>query len=69
MRKFSTAEANNHFGDLIDATRIQPVPVTKCEKPLEAALGVTEYERAMAFADQIPLSRKTRPKTIKRKLS
>ena len=45
MRKFSSAEAKNHFGELVDAARLAPVAVTKYDKPFVVVLSAEEYER------------------------
>ena len=45
MRKFSSAEAKNHFGELVDAARLGPVAVTKYDKPFVVVLSAEEYER------------------------
>lgn len=48
MRTFSSADAKNHFGELIDAARIAPVAVTKYDKPFVVVMGVDEFERLRA---------------------
>ncbi len=45
MRTFSSADAKNRFGDLIDAARISPVAVTKYDKPFVVVMGVEEFDR------------------------
>lgn len=45
MRTFSSADAKNHFGELIDAARIAPVAVTKYDKPFVVVMGIDEFER------------------------
>ena len=32
MRKFTSAHAKNHFGELIDAARAEPVAITKYDR-------------------------------------
>ena len=32
MRKFTAAQAKNHFGELIDAARTAPVAITKYDR-------------------------------------
>jgi prevent-host-death family protein len=60
MRTFSSADAKNRFGDLIDAARIEPVAVTKYDKPFVVVMGIDEFERLKSKAD---IARKTgRPK-------
>lgn len=45
MRTFSSADAKNRFGDLIDAARISPVAVTKYDKPFVVVMGIDEFEK------------------------
>lgn len=45
MRTFSSADAKNRFGDLIDAARIAPVAVTKYDKPFVVVMGIDEFEK------------------------
>jgi prevent-host-death family protein len=45
MRTFSSADAKNHFGELIDAARLAPVAVMKYDKPFVVVMGVEEFER------------------------
>jgi len=45
MRTFSSADAKNRFGDLIDAARIAPVSVTKYDKPFVVVLSAEEFRR------------------------
>lgn len=42
MRKFSSADAKNHFGELVDAARLEPVAVTKYDKPFVVVMAVEE---------------------------
>ena len=60
MRTFSSADAKNRFGDLIDAARISPVAVTKYDKPFVVVMGIDEFERlkSKGFVRQKP----SRPK-------
>lgn len=48
MRMFSSAQAKNHFGELIDAARLAPVAVTKYDKPFVVVMAVEEFERLSA---------------------
>ena len=52
MRNFSSAEAKNHFGELVDAARIAPVAVTKYDKPFVVVMAVEEYERLTELKKQ-----------------
>lgn len=45
MQTFSSADAKNHFGELIDAARIVPVAVTKYNKPSVLVMGKDEFQR------------------------
>ena len=45
MRTFSSADAKNHFGELVDAARIAPVAVTKYDKLFVVVMSAEEYER------------------------
>jgi prevent-host-death family protein len=45
MRKFSSAHAKNHFGELIDAARAAPVAITKCDRTLVVMVAAEEFER------------------------
>lgn len=49
MRTFSSADAKNHFGELIDAARLAPVAVTKYDKPFVVVLAMEEFERLKAL--------------------
>lgn len=49
MRTFSSADAKNHFGELIDAARLVPVAVTKYDKPFVVVLAMEEFERLKAL--------------------
>ena len=52
MRTFSSADAKNHFGELVDAARIAPVAVTKYDKPFVVVMAVEEYERLTELKNQ-----------------
>jgi prevent-host-death family protein len=45
MRKFTSADAKNHFGELIDAARAAPVAITKYDRPVVVMVAVEEFER------------------------
>ena len=45
MRTFSSADAKNHFGELVDAARLAPVAVTKYDKPFVVVMSAQEFER------------------------
>ena len=45
MRKFTSADAKNHFGELVDAARVAPVAITKYDRPFVVVMAVEEYER------------------------
>jgi|APCry1669189534_1035231.scaffolds.fasta_scaffold45246_2 prevent-host-death family protein len=52
MPSFTAAEAKNRFGELVDTARIEPVAVTKYDKPFVIVLGVDEYEKLTQQKDQ-----------------
>ena len=66
MRTFSSADAKNRFGDLIDAARIAPVAVTKYDKPFVVVMGIDEFEKMIGAkrSDQAK-SKKVRSKAPK----
>lgn len=45
MRTFSSADAKNHFGELVDAARIAPVAVTKYDKLFVVVMSADAYAR------------------------
>jgi prevent-host-death family protein len=45
MRKFTSAHAKNHFGELIDAARAAPVAITKYDRTAVVIVATEEYER------------------------
>lgn len=45
MRKFTSAHAKNHFGELIDAARAEPVAITKYDRTVVVMVAAEEYER------------------------
>ena len=45
MRTFSSADAKNHFGELVDAARLAPVAVTKYDKPFVVVMSAEQFER------------------------
>lgn len=66
MRTFSSADAKNRFGDLIDAARIAPVAVTKYDKPFVVVMGIDEFEKMIgAKSSHQAKSRKFRSKAQK----
>ena len=48
MRKFTSADAKNHFGELIDAARAAPVAITKYDRPVVVIVAVEEFDRMKA---------------------
>ena len=58
MKTFISSYAQNHFGVLIDATRIAPVAVTKYDKPFVVVMAVEEYKRVMVLAEMAPKAAK-----------
>ncbi len=45
MRSFTSADAKNNFGELIDMARAAPVAITKHDRPVVVVMAVEEYER------------------------
>jgi prevent-host-death family protein len=45
MRKFTSAHAKNHFGEIIDAARAAPVAITKYDRTIVVIVATEEYER------------------------
>jgi prevent-host-death family protein len=62
MRKFTSADGKNNFGELIDAARLAPVAVTKYSKPFVVVMAAEEFERIKAQKNtSISLARKLGP--------
>lgn len=61
MRTFTSADAKNHFGELIDMARAAPVGITKYDRPVVVVVAVEEFER-MKSLDELPPER-TPPET------
>jgi prevent-host-death family protein len=49
MRTFTSADAKNNFGELIDLARAAPVAITKYDRPVIVVMAVEEYERLKAL--------------------
>lgn len=49
MRKFTSAHAKNHFGELIDAARAKPVAITKYDRTVVVMVAAEEFERLKAL--------------------
>lgn len=45
MRTFSSANAKNHFGELVDAARIAPVAITKYNRPFLVLIEMEQFSR------------------------
>jgi len=45
MRTFSSANAKNHFGELVDAARIAPVAITKYNKPFLVLIEIEQFSQ------------------------
>ena len=45
MRAFTSADAKNNFGELIDMARAAPVAITKYDRPVVVVMSVEEFER------------------------
>lgn len=59
MRNFTSADAKNQFGELIDAARVAPVAITKYGRPFVVVLAVEEFERLKAL-DALPAKRRVK---------
>ena len=53
MRTFSSADAKNHFGELVDAARLAPVAVTKYDKLCVVVMSAEEYERLKSRGEAV----------------
>ena len=51
MRKFTSADAKNQFGELVDAARVAPVAVTKYGRPFIVVMAVEEFDRLVALSE------------------
>lgn len=49
MRTFTSTDAKNNFGELIDLARAAPVAITKYDRPVVVVMAVEEYERLKAL--------------------
>ncbi len=45
MKNFSAKDAKNHFGQMIDAARLEPVVIEKHGRPMVVVCSVEEFER------------------------
>ena len=45
MRTFTSADAKNNFGELIDLARAAPVAVTKYDRPVIVVMAIEEYQK------------------------
>jgi prevent-host-death family protein len=45
MRTFTSADAKNNFGELIDMARAAPVAITKYDRRVVVVMAVEEFER------------------------
>lgn len=59
MRKFTSAHAKNHFGELIDAARAEPVAITKYDRTVVVMVAAEEFERMKALQTKSPRSRRS----------
>lgn len=51
MRTFTSAEAKNNFGELIDLVRAAPVMVTNYDRPRVMVMASEGYERMKATVE------------------
>ena len=45
MKNFSAKDAKNHFGQMIDTARLEPVVIEKHGRPMVVVCSVEEFER------------------------
>jgi prevent-host-death family protein len=45
MKNFSAKDAKNHFGQMVDAARLEPVVIEKHGRPMVVVCSVEEFER------------------------
>lgn len=57
MCTFTSADAKNQFGELVDTACVTPVAVTKYGRPFVVVLAVEEFDRLRAL-EQKPQSPK-----------
>ena len=62
MRTFTSADAKNNFGELIDMARAAPVAITKYERPVVVVLAVEEFDRLKALDARAPAKPKRKAK-------
>jgi len=67
MRTFTSTDAKNNFGELIDMARAAPVAITKYERPVVVVMSAEEYERVMALAEPGSSPKKTKTGAANRK--
>jgi prevent-host-death family protein len=49
MRTFTSADAKNNFGELIDLARAAPVAITKYDRRVVVVMAAKEFERLKAL--------------------
>jgi prevent-host-death family protein len=54
MRTYSSADAKNSFGKMVDYARLAPVAITKYDRPFVVVLAIEEYERLMVLDGATP---------------
>ena len=64
MRTFTSADAKNNFGELIDAARAAPVAITKYDRPVIVVMAVEEFERLKAL--EVPQGPKSEKRKVKK---
>ena len=50
MKNFSAKDAKNHFGQMMDAARLEPVVIEKHGRPMVVVCSVEEFERLFQAA-------------------
>ena len=52
MRTFTSADAKNHFGELIDKALAAPVAITKYDRRVVVVMAMEEFERLKALEER-----------------
>jgi prevent-host-death family protein len=53
MKNFSAKDAKNHFGQMMDAARLEPVVIEKHGRPVVVVCSVEEFERLSRAAARV----------------
>jgi prevent-host-death family protein len=58
VRKFTSADAKNNFGELIDLARATPIVITKHDRPVVVVMAIEEYERLRSSDVIVPVAKR-----------